>query len=211
MKGWVSKMSDDLNYKPNSRRSKEAQKSLPAEKKKVEKVVTGKAKTKKKGELRKFKDVFISEDVSNVKTYVFMDVLIPAAKKAISDIVSNGIDMILYGETRGRKGGTSASYVSYRDYSTKRDNRTVSARSRSIFDYDEIILDSRADAEDILDRMGEILETYGVVSVADMYDLAGLTCDFTYNRYGWTSIRNGEVVHVRDGYVIKMPRAMAID
>lgn len=203
-------MSNELNYKPNSRRSKVEQKANSTEKEKVQKVITGKAKTKKKGELRKFKDVFISEDVSNVKSYIFMDVLIPAAKKAISDIVSNGIDMILYGESGGRKKGTGASYVSYRDYSTKSSGHS-STRARSAFDYDEIILDSRRDAEDILDRMGEILETYGVVSVADMYDLAGISCDFTYNRYGWTSIRNGEVIRVRDGYIIKMPRAMAID
>lgn len=53
----------------------------------------------KKSEMQKFADVFISEDVNNVKSYIVMDVLVPAIKKAISDIVTNGIDMILYGET----------------------------------------------------------------------------------------------------------------
>lgn len=205
-------MANELgDYKPNSRRFKEEQKEAQTERKKVEKVVTGKVKTKKKGEMSKFKDVFISEDISNVKSYIVMDVLIPAAKKAISDIVSNGIDMILYGETRGRKSGTNASYVSYRDYSSKGNTRASSNRARSIFDYDDIVFESRGEAEDVITRMGELLDTYGVVSVADMYDLAGLSCDFTYNKYGWTSIRNAETVRVRDGYVIKMPRAMSID
>lgn len=71
--------------KGNSHRSKEEQASL--EKKRVEKVVHGKVKTKKKSEMSKFKDVFISEDAANVKSYVFMDVLVPAIKKAIGDIV----------------------------------------------------------------------------------------------------------------------------
>lgn len=205
-------MSDDLNYAPNSRKSKEGGKAVPAEKKKVEKIVTGNVRTKKKGEISKFKDVFISEDMSNVKSYIIMDVLIPAAKKAISDIVSNGIDMLLYGETRGRKSSVNASYVSYRDYSSKRDDRRPSAtRSRNVFDYDEIIFDDRGEAEDVITRMGELLDTYGVVSVADMYDLAGLTCDFTFNRYGWTSIRTAEVRRTGDGYTIKLPRPLAID
>ena len=48
---------------------------------KIESVVSGKVKTKKKSEMSKFKNAFISEDVSNVKDYIFMDVLIPAIKK----------------------------------------------------------------------------------------------------------------------------------
>ena len=84
MKG-SAKMANDLDYKPNSKRYKENKAEV--EKRKTEKVVSGKVKTKKKGEMRKLKDVFISEDASNVKSYVIMDVLIPAAKKAISDII----------------------------------------------------------------------------------------------------------------------------
>ena len=89
-------------YKPNSHKSKEEQKDLVPEKR-VEKVISGTVKPKKKSEMQKFADVFISEDVNNVKSYIVMDVLVPAIKKAISDIVTNGIDMILYGEAGSRK------------------------------------------------------------------------------------------------------------
>ena len=41
------------DYKPNSHRFKEEQKQLPAETKRVEKVTTGKAMTKKKSEASK--------------------------------------------------------------------------------------------------------------------------------------------------------------
>ena len=82
-------------YKSNSHRSKNENR----DNKKVEKIVSGKARVKKKSGISKLKDNLISEDVDNVKSYAITDVLIPAAKKAISDIVTNGIDMILYGET----------------------------------------------------------------------------------------------------------------
>ena len=205
----------DLDYKPNSNRYKKEQNNAPAERKRVEKVVTGKVRTKKKSEISKLKDTFISEDVSNVKSYIVMDVLIPAAKKAISDIVRDGIDMILYGDTRGRRGGSSsgASYVSYRSYSDRdrRDDRRESSRTRVGYDYDDIILESRVEAEEVLQRMDELIETYGIVSVADLYDLVGKSCNYTDNKYGWINIRNAEPVRVRDGYLLKMPKAGPIN
>ena len=198
------------DYKPNSHRSKVEQKSVPTERKKVERVVKGKVKTKKKSEVSKFKDVFISEDVRNVKSYIFMDVLVPAIKKAFSDIVKDGVDMMLYGETKPRKSG-SASYVSYRDYSSRdrRDGRRN--RSRSVYDIDDIVIDNRGEAEEVLERMDELIDTYGIVSVADYYDLVGETCAYTDNKYGWTTLRTAEVVRVGDGYKISLPRPKPID
>ena len=58
--------------------------------------------------------------------------------------------------------------------------------------------------------MGDLIETYGMASVADMYDLVGISCDYTANKYGWTNIRNAEVVRTRDGYMLKMPKALPI-
>ena len=82
---------------------------------------------------------------------------------------------------------------------------------RSSYSYDDIILNSRGEAEDVLMRMDELMETYGLVRVADLYDLVGITGNYTDNKYGWTNIRNAEIVRVRDGYMIKMPRAVPID
>ena len=203
----------ELDYKPNSNRYKKEQKNVPAEKKKVEKVVTGNVKTRKKSGVSKLKDTFISEDISNVKSYILMDVLIPSAKKAISDIVRDGIDMMLWGDAHRGRSSSSASYVSYRSYSDRdrRDNRYESSRSRTIYEPEDIILDSRVEAETVLERMNELLDNYGIVSVADLYDLVGKSCDYTANRYGWTNIRNAEPIRVRDGYLLKMPKVGPID
>lgn len=192
----------DNNFKPNSHKARaEAEQ---AERKKVDKVVTTAVKTKKKNQ---FKDVFISEDAANVKSYVFMDVLVPAIKKAISDIVTNGIDMILYGETGRTKKKSYSSNVSYRSYydDRKEESRYRTTRT-SAYSFDDIIIESRGEAEDVLLRMDEIIEEYGTVSVADLNDLVGITGKYTDNRYGWTNIRNAEAVRVRDGYMLKMPK-----
>ena len=56
----------------------------------------------------------------------------------------------------------------------------------------------------------EIMEEYETVRVADLYDLVGITGNYTDNNYGWTNIKNAQVVRVRDGYKIKMPRAIPL-
>lgn len=199
-------------YKPNSHKSKEDQKgSIPE--KKVEKVIAGTVKSKKKSEIQKFTDVFISEDINNVKSYILLDVLIPAIKKAISDIVTNGIDMILYGETGKTKSNSTASKVSYRSYYDGRNGRRdySAVRTKISYNYDDIILDNRGEAEDVLSRMDELISTYGLVSVADLYDLVGVTGNYTDNKYGWTNIRSASVIRVRDGYMLKLPKALPLD
>jgi hypothetical protein len=195
-------------FTPNSHKFKESQKETSGEKK-VEKVISGKAKVKKKNGASKFAETFLSEDVSNVKSYVIQDVLIPAAKKLVSDIVTNGIDMILYGESGRSKKRTNADYVSYRSYSDSK-SRPAEPRTRAGYRYDELIFESRGDAEEVLTRMDELVETYGMVSIADFYEAAGEPCKYTDNYYGWTDIRHADVNRVRDGYVIKLPKAISL-
>lgn len=196
-------------YKPNSHKSKEER--IPE--RKVGKVVSGTVKPKKKGGIQKLADIFISEDISNVKSYILLDVLVPAIKKAILDIVTNGIDMILYGGTRNKS--STASKVSYqryydRTYEQRRDYSTSSARNG--FDYDELIFPTRGDAEAVLDAMNEIISQYGVVSIMDLYDLANVSMDnYTANKYGWTDIRGCKPIRVRDGYVLNLPKALPIN
>lgn len=200
-----------MNYEPNSHKSKMEKRDISE--KKVEKVITGTAKTKKKSEFRKFTDVFLAEDMESVKSYILTDVLVPSIKKAIDDIVSNGIHMLLYnGESRHHDSKGVAGKVSYRSYYDKGDNRRdYHARSRSMYTYDDIYLETRGEAEQVLDRMDELVKEYGIVRVADLNELVGITGAYTDNKYGWTDIRSASIVRTRDGYMIKMPRAMPLD
>ena len=193
------------NYPSNSHKTREQNTD-----KKVEKVVSGKTSTKKKSGIRKLSDTFLSEDVSNVKSYIFSEVLLPAAKKLVSDIVTNGTNMLLYGEIKNKKGNSSK--VSYSRYYDDRSRDYRSPVVRNNFDYDEIIFETRGDAEAVLDAMYDILNQYKVVSVAELYDLASITThNYTCNNYGWVDLRGSSVVRVRDGYILKLPRALAID
>jgi hypothetical protein len=56
-----------------------------------------------------------------------------------------------------------------------------------------------------------LIDTYGIVSVADFYDLVGITGNYTDNKYGWNNIHSASIVRVREGYMIKLPRALALN
>lgn len=197
-------------FPSNSNKSKETRQP----EKHVEKVVSGTAKIRKRSGAQKLTDIFVPGDVENVKHYILTDVIVPAVKKAIVDVVSDGVNMLMYGESGSHKSNSVASKVSYRSFYDQKSNnreRYSSIQTRTGYSYDNIVLESRGEAEDVLARMDELLATYGMASVADMYDLCGVTPQYTDNNYGWTNIRNAQIVHIRDGYVIKMPKPMPLD
>lgn len=197
-------------YQGNSHKSKEEASREVAPTKKVQQVAAG--KPRRKNEVRKLADAFISEDVHSVKDYIIQEVLLPAAKKAISEMVSSGIDMLLYGEAKSKNRNRNESRVSYtKYYERERDyDRGTRTRARG-YDYDDIILDTRREAEEVLDRMQDLIDNYGMVSVADLYDLVGINGSYTDNKYGWTHLRSADVQRVRDGYLLKLPKALPFD
>lgn len=200
------------DYKPNSYKSRENQKVLTSsDEKKIEKVVKSAVRTKKRSGISKIADQFVSEDASSVKSYILTDVFIPAIKKLVYDIITDGFSMILYGSTGAGKKKTIGSNVSYRQFYDNRDDNRRTLLSSSRFEYDDLIFDSRGEAEAVLSQMDVIIDSYGVVSVADLYDLADLSAPYTSNKYGWTNVSTADVTRLRDGgYVIKLPRAMPI-
>ena len=63
----------------------------------------------------------------------------------------------------------------------------------------------------MLQQMDDLIANYGLVSVADLYDLVGINGSYTDNRYGWTNIANAKVVRVPTGYMLKLPKVMPLD
>lgn len=189
------------NYQSNSKKSKI---NTVDDKNKVDKIVKGKVKTKKKNSILAS---FINDDLQDIKKYIVEDVLIPTIKKTITDVVKNSIDMFFYGEV-SRSNRSNSSRISYSSY-YDRDREPRSRRNSLLID--DIVLESRAEAEEVLDRLDEMIEEFGMASVLNLYDLIGVTAPFTADKYGWTDIRNATAVRVRDGYLLKLPRVMPLD
>lgn len=205
-------MNIDRNDFPSNSHKKKLEKQ--PEKKVVKKVVKGGVKKRKKPLSKKLTETFIGEDIDNVSSYIINDVLIPAAKSTIFDMVQGGFEMLLFGERRGyssRSRGNNKSYVSYNNYSNKRDDRRdISYRDRARHNFDDIILETRAEAQDVLGGLSDLIQDYDSASVADLYDLLGVTGNFTDNKYGWTDLRNASIRPVRGGYLVDLPRPILL-
>ena len=76
---------------------------------------------------------------------------------------------------------------------------------------DVFIFDSRSGAEEVLSRMHELIDTYGLVSVADVHDLCGTTSIYTDSKHGWTNLDSAEIIRVRGGsYKLCLPKVLPI-
>lgn len=189
--------------------------NIEEEKKKdIKPVVKGNVKVKKEPLSRKFSDVFLADSVDNVKSYVIFDVIVPAIKNLIVDMTTNSIDMLVNGRSgsssRSRRGGSHTSYSSYFRGDDRPSRRTASPRER--YSYNDIIFETRGDANEVLDIMMEVLDKYKVISIADYYELsnANVQEQYTDRSYGWFELDDAHIIRDRDGYRISLPRPESI-
>lgn len=181
--------------------------------KKISSVVS--AKKKKKGKLDRVFDIFISENLEGTRNPSILGVVIPEIKKIVLEV----IDVFLHPDgKRSYTGRGTGTKISYRDYYNRgndypREELGRKSAVTSVMDYDNVVFDSRGDAEVVLQSMDEVISHYGVISIADYYDLCEIDeVSYTANKYGWKDIRNAQVVRTgHNEYKIKLPRAMPLE
>lgn len=80
------------------------------------------------------------------------------------------------------------------------------------FDIEDIVFEDVLEADTVRENMLEIIDQYGVVTVADLYDMTDLTAPYTATKYGWTDLsdENVHIVRVRDGYILKLPTPLPL-
>ena len=203
-------------YPDNSIETKEtAPVDIPEESKDLpsvpsKKVIQGSVTKKKKSVFRKIKETFFVGNKEDVGNYLIADVLLPSAKDTLKELVDKGLDMMMYEDIRAtphrrtRSGAkTSREYVSYDQAGRREPLRT----RRDTLNFDDIILESRGDAERVLDDLLDKLEEYKVATVADLYDAVDISHDFSHTKYGWYDLSSAYVKRTRDGYVVVLPKA----
>lgn len=199
-------------FPSNSHKSKEKKEVVE-----TKKIIKGRVRQRKKPVGSRVKDAIISEDGVEVRDHLIGDILIPALKDTIINLVSDGINMLLWGDTNGGRSSrrdsnrSRVSYESYYDRSNRYERQgrySHASRRRSV---DDVIFDSREEAEDVLDAMIEYLDNYDQVAVGHFYDFVGIGTNPSDFRCGWDNLARSKVDRVRDGYVIRFPTILALD
>lgn len=216
----------DISELPsNSHKSKQQATEEPKEKQ-VRKVVTGKVVRQKKTLGRKFSEILIGDESRSVADYIVHEVLITAAKNMICDMVGWGgaAEMILFGDKRGGRGGSrskSGSRVSYGSFyrdgdgrgGREKDRRDLSRTSRARHDFDDIIIETRGEAEEVRDQLIDMCIDFGLVSVADFYSMVDVTSTYADNKWGWDDMRGLDIIRARGGrgYIINLPKPKPLE
>lgn len=198
------------DFPGNSNRSKE---ELAVQKR--EKIVKGKVEKHRPSFFRKAASVIFS-DVSeeDIRTELIFDYLVPTIKDTVVDMGKMLLDAIFYGSTHASKksSGNKPYKVSYSEYYDRDKRQVQTSNKASSYNFDEITLNSRADAERVLDMMIDIIREYSQASVGDFLDLVGIDNNFTDYKYGWTDLTKVTISRVHGGdYVINFPAPTKLD
>ncbi len=188
----------------------------------LQKVTSNTIVKQKRGFLKSVTDTIFADDTKSVGSYIIYDILLPAAKSMISEMVGGGIEMLLFGERRGSKNirrEGNRSTTSYGEYYEDRNRggrdrdrpRETSRVSRSRHDFDGLIIKTRGEAELVLDKLIDLTLDYKEATVADLYELTGEVASFTDRKWGWRDLRGTDVIQVRGGYIIDFPKTEFLD
>lgn len=179
---------------------------------KMKPVVSKPATVRKKSWVQRTATRLLADDWEDIKMYIWSDTIIPAIKNLIYDMTVGSIEMGLYGTNNGRKSrNKNKSVVSYQGFYNKDKHERPSDVRRERISVDDLIFQSRGEAEDVLSALVDEIDEYGSVSVASLYDAANVSeYDFTANDFGWENLASARVDRVRDGYIIVLPKPRSL-
>lgn len=179
----------------------------------VEKIVSGTVKIKKQPFHKRIMSRFIADDAQSIGDFVIDEFVIPGLKNLFRDTFVGSLDRALYGTSRARGRGTVGERGSLRtrydligEGRAEERGRSLSRESRARHDFDDVVLGSYQEAVEAIEAMIHRLDRYKSVSVADLYDLLGVTGSFADRRWGWYNLTGADVRQTRGGFLLDLPR-----
>lgn len=201
------------------------------EEKKIEKIVKGEVIQRPKGILHKAKTLFLTGSFKSSMGHVVSDVIIPELQNLLFNSINMYAEKQIFGDSIRSRQMPQESRIRYNRPVNRttsnpwsrgpivdpRDMEIIEARAydtalrrphraTSLRDFDNIIVRSKAEADEIVENMFNCIEKYQVVSLADYKDMLGLETTPIDNKWGWYSLHNTEIRPVREGFLIDLPR-----
>lgn len=204
------------NIPSNSKNVKKNEQSRPP----VKKIATkSEVVNKKGGILKSIATRFIKEDLGDMREWFIDEVIIPG----IQDTFFDALEMLFYGRSshRGRGNGYyNKSYSSYYRGSSYSDDRRRDSMRREKDDraavnvkisYDDIILENKGAAQEVVNEMRSRIREYDYATIADLYQMVELPSDYNDHDWGWFDENAIGIKHVREGFLIDVDKPVHID
>lgn len=168
----------------------------------------------------KFKKAWFGENVENAGEFMIFEVGIPAMKATLSDMISNGMEVLLFGESSGRhsrgrskeSSGYTGMYKRERERERERDDRRTSYG----YIWEQVEPRSQRDCMAIIAEMKDFAYDNEYITVAELLDImrASNLAEYTDENKGWYAEdlkgNTCSCYAVRGGYLLDLPRPRAI-
>lgn len=198
-------------FPPNSKTVKTADRDP----KRVERVTSANAVRRRRSLGKQFKHTFFGGDAHTAMEYMITSVILPSVKEMLVEAMSSGFERLIYGDSRPRRGAPMGplGQISYNRMSASRrpDDRPplpprMSRQARARHAFDEIVIQSRQEAEEVLDRLYDLVSRYDSATLADLYELTGLESSHVDHKWGWSDLHGSAIGRVRGGgYLLDLP------
>lgn len=218
-------------YPGNSLKDKEAVASQdPSTKPEIVPVVTGNVIMKKKKLRKRVSEFLFGSENKNIFQYAVSEILIPAAKTAFYDMVTDTVGIRLFGEgsagrrryynqPRGMSQGNGGTYISYDKYNqpqltpydqNKRGYQNYKLAKTNLPD---IILDTKVEATGVIAQLRMIIEQYNQATVQDLFSMlnARPPAGIMAQRFGWDNLTMADAIKVPEGWLVDLPSPIALD
>lgn len=191
----------------NSHNSKQPRQIKPVAQARIEQKSRG---------LRRLKGALVAETGRALFDYILYDIVVPNLKDALAAAVNRA----LFGDGRGYQVGPRSTshrtdYTAYSrghsDGSVRDPRRDLSPRVKTQHNFDEVVFNDRAEADLVLERLMDLIDAYGIATVADFYDLAGISTDHPDHNWGWERLGSAAIRRTRAGYILDLPRPVTIE
>ena len=206
----------------NSIKSKTSAEKEPAEKKEIAQIATG--QVRRKSVFRRLGDNLKPQDMRSVGEDVFIDVILPSIRDMLFDAVLQTASRVILGEDarpmrhgggRGLIQSIADSWVPYnrmsKPSSPMRASQPLQLERRKQPSFRDIVLESRAEAEMMIDGLGELIAQYDSASVHDLLQMIGIQGSFPDMDYGWTDITGSRVQRLSGGgYALLLPNTVPL-
>lgn len=190
-------------------------------------------KKKKLSPLKKFTDNLFQGDINTVKEHVYKKIFIPMVQNTLMTVVNNALSM-MFGNAPGVSNfnpyntqmtnqNTTASifrpyYVNYSQPQVQQQQSSVPTLPSS-FDFDPIEISASVDpktgqpisaemiCEQIKFQLEDGLAKFKKARVSELYELCGMSWNFTDQRYGWFNLQGMHYERTLNGTcLLYMPR-----
>lgn len=153
---------------------------------------------------------FVGDDRRGLGDYLIFDIIVPAFKNTLFDLITGGANRALYGAARPnvQPGNSSLGRVNYNQISkviVGPGQQPIQPGSKSSSSYEDLLLPSRQQADLVLSRLDDVIGQYNMATVTDLYELVGVTGNFVDDMWGWFDLRGADIRPARGGFLLQLP------